>query len=143
VAAEVIQPNDDFLTVIEGCFAEKKKAVDADLAQRMQEAKKRLRQELVTAFGSSAASVHSPAVSIATQKFCPICRTALVTVQRKLRVHKKPSKCSKYWPLDDPNEICWCGKRDFEVVEETVLECPRNGNHVYMENPSRSRIYKR
>ena len=102
VAAQVIQPKDDFLTVIEGCFAEKKKAVDADLAQRVQEAKKRLHQELVTAFDSSAASIHRPLASIVPQKYCPTCRTALVMVQRQLRVHKKPNKCSKYWPTRRP-----------------------------------------
>ncbi|HIJ08230.1 TPA: AAA family ATPase [Candidatus Bathyarchaeota archaeon] len=143
LAAQVIQPTDDFLTVVEGCFAEKKKAVDADLAQRAQEAKKRLRQELTEALGSSAAKTNLSSIQASTQKYCPTCGTALVMVQRKIRVHRKPSKCSKYWPLEDPNENCVCGKKDFEVVKETVLECPRNGNHVYLEAPDRSRIYKR
>jgi hypothetical protein len=155
VDAHFIRPTDDFLTIVEGCYAEKKKAVDADLAQRMQEAKKQLRQELVEALGSSAAMTHENDGldrqskltsirhgSVSAQKYCPICRTGLVMVQRKLRVHRKPNKCSKFWPLEDPNENCVCGKEDFEVVEEMVLECPRNGNHVYLENPSRSRIYK-
>jgi predicted RNA-binding Zn-ribbon protein involved in translation (DUF1610 family) len=112
------------------------------LAQRMQDARKRLRLELAAA-ELSATKTRASFGSVSTQKYCPTCRTALVTVQRRLRVHKKPIKCSKYWPLDDPNENCVCGKKDFEVVEETVLECPRNGNHVYLESLGRGRIYKR
>lgn len=133
VLAPFIPDNDDFLTFVEGCFSEKKKAVDHCLAQKMQEAKKRLSQEVRPALGPSATSAQK----------CPICGTTLRAVYRNLRVHKKPSRCSKFWPLDDPNENCVCGKRDFETVEETVLECPRSGHHTYLESPLRGRIYRR
>jgi DNA polymerase III delta prime subunit len=133
VLAPLITNTDDFLTFVEGCFSEKKKVVDYGLAQKMQEVKKRLRQELGPALGPSATSAQK----------CPICGTTLREVYRNLRVHKKPNRCSKFWPLDDPNENCVCGKRDFEAVEETVLECPRNGHHTYLDSPLRGRIYKR
>ena len=132
VLAPLIPDTDDFLTFVEGCFSEKKKAVDHCLAQKMQEAKERLRRELIPASGPSA-----------TSQKCPICGTTLRAVYRNLRVHKKPNMCSKFWPLDDPNENCVCSKRDFETVEETVLECPRSGHHTYLESPFRGRIYRR
>ena len=156
VAARYIRPTDDFLTIVDACFGEKKKTAETDLAQRMHEAKKRLRQELAASLGSLAAMTHgndergrrgNVPISVyntaQTQKYCPVCRTELVIAQRKLRVHKKPIKCSKFWPLEDLSENCVCGKKDFEITEETVLECPRNSNHVYLENLGRSRIYKR
>lgn len=156
VAAPLIPNTDDFLTIVQGCFGEKKKAVEYGLAQKMQEAKKRLREELVAALGSSATMEHEnggqgrprnePIAqygSVSAQKCCPICGTGLRIVHKNLRVHKKPNKCSKFWPLEDSNENCVCAKKDFEIVEETVLECPRNVNHAYLESPSRSRIYKR
>jgi DNA polymerase III delta prime subunit len=132
VFAPLIPKSDDFLTLVEGCFGEKKKAVD-HLGHKMQDAKKRLRVELASA---------SRLAAVSLQK-CGICGTYLVEVRRSLRVHKKPSRCSKFWPLDDPNESCVCGKTDFEIVEETVLECPCRSVHTYLESPSRGRIYKR
>jgi predicted RNA-binding protein with TRAM domain len=46
VSAPVIQDSDDFLIIVESCYNEKKKLVDEYLAQRANEAKKRLRQDI-------------------------------------------------------------------------------------------------
>jgi hypothetical protein len=46
VSAPLIEDNDYFLTFVDGCFSEKKKAADIDVLQKMKEAKARLLREL-------------------------------------------------------------------------------------------------
>ena len=44
VSAPVIRDSDDFLTIVESCYKQKRKLVDENLAQKANEAKKRLRR---------------------------------------------------------------------------------------------------
>ncbi len=46
IIAPPIEDEDDFLTIVDGCFSEKQKAINDCLAQKMKEAKMRLRQQL-------------------------------------------------------------------------------------------------
>jgi len=46
VSAPVIRDSDDFLTIVESCYKQKKKLVDENLAQKANEAKKRLRRDV-------------------------------------------------------------------------------------------------
>lgn len=47
VSAPLLRDNDDFLTVVNRCYDEKRKAIDQALIQKAKEAKKRLQQDIV------------------------------------------------------------------------------------------------